>query len=41
MDLAEIEEKLKDVKDKMGGFDSKYAQHLLKRKEFLEAQKKQ
>jgi len=40
MTLAEIEEKLKDVKEKMGGYDSKYAQHLLRRKETLTEKEK-
>ncbi|MDI6840828.1 MAG: hypothetical protein QMD71_08305 [bacterium] len=33
--IEEIDEKLKLVKSTMGGFRSKYAQHLLKRKEEL------
>jgi hypothetical protein len=35
MTLTEIEAKLKDVEEKMGGFSSKYAQHLLQRKKIL------
>lgn len=34
--MEEIEAKLKEVKEKMGGFESKYAQELLKRKRTLE-----
>ena len=37
MSLAEIEAKLEDVKEKMGGWDSKYAQQLIKRKNYLES----
>ena len=37
MSLAEIEVKLEDVKEKMGGWDSKYAQQLIKRKNFLKS----
>jgi len=40
MTLAEIEAKLNDIKKKLGGLDSKYAKHLLKRKEFLLSKKK-
>jgi len=36
MTLEEIEAKLKEVKEKMGGHESKYAQELLKRKRSLE-----
>lgn len=36
MSLKEVEEKLNFVKEKMGGFDSRYAQELLKRKAALE-----
>ncbi len=36
MTIEEIEAKLKETKEKMGGHDSKYAQELLKRKRFLE-----
>ena len=39
MTLGEIEAKLEEVKDKMGGLDSKYAQHLLKRKNYLNSLK--
>jgi len=35
MTLAEIETKLKEVEDKMGGLNSKYAQHLIQRKKSL------
>ncbi|MCP2520922.1 hypothetical protein NLD30_10840 [SCandidatus Aminicenantes bacterium Aminicenantia_JdfR_composite] len=35
MTLEEIEAQLQIVKEKMGGFDSVYAQHLLRRKEIL------
>jgi sRNA-binding protein len=35
MTLAEIESKLKEIKKTMGGWDSKYAQQLLKRKNRL------
>lgn len=39
MTLAEIEAKLQEVQQKMGGFQSKYAQHLLARKAVLMGQK--
>ncbi len=39
MTLAEIEAKLEDVKIKMGGLDSKYAQHLILRKNYLNSLK--
>ena len=39
MTLAEIETKLEDVKIKMGGLDSKYAQHLILRKNYLNSLK--
>ncbi len=35
MSLEEIEAQLQMVKEKMGGFDSLYAQHLLRRREIL------
>ena len=35
MTSSEIEAKLKETKENMGGFDSKYAQELLKRKKSL------
>jgi hypothetical protein len=35
MSIEEIEAKLKEVKEKMGGHNSKYAQELLKRKHLL------
>ena len=35
MSLEEIEAQLQIVKEKMGGFDSIYAQHLLRRREIL------
>ena len=35
MTLAEIEKKLKEVEEHQGGFDSRYARHLLKRKKTL------
>lgn len=35
MTLEEIEIKLKEVEEKMGGLDSLYAKHLLRRKELL------
>jgi hypothetical protein len=35
MTLEEIKEKLKAVEERMGGFESKYAQELLKRKNTL------
>jgi len=35
MTLKEVEEKLNSIKEKMGGFDSRYAQELLKRKSAL------
>ncbi len=35
MTLAEIDIKLKEVEEKMGGLNSKYAQQLIKRKEYL------
>jgi len=35
MTLSEIETKLKEVDDKMGGLNSKYAQHLIQRKKSL------
>jgi len=35
MTLEEIEAQLQIVKEKMGGFDSLYAQHLLRRREIL------
>ena len=35
--LDEVEEELKIVKEKMGGFSSRYAQHLLLRKKELTA----
>ncbi len=37
MSLAEIEAKLEDVKEKMGGWNSNYAQQLIKRKNYLES----
>lgn len=36
MNLKEVEEKLNFIKEKMGGFDSRYASELLKRKSALE-----
>lgn len=39
MSLEEIEVQLQIVKEKMGGFDSIYAQHLLRRKEILTSKK--
>jgi hypothetical protein len=39
MTLAEIETKLEEVKIKMGGLDSKYAQHLILRKNYLNSLK--
>ena len=39
MTLAEIEEKLKEVEEKMGGWDSKYAQQLIQRKNLLQSLK--
>ena len=35
MNLEEVEKELKVVKEKMGGFNSRYAQHLLSRKKEL------
>ncbi len=35
MGLEEIEKKLKETEERMGGLESKYAQHLLQRKEEL------
>jgi len=32
LSIQEVEEKLKDVEAKMGGLNSKYAQHLMDRK---------
>jgi hypothetical protein len=40
MNLEEIEAQLQVVKEKMGGFDSLYAQHLLRRREILLAKSK-
>ena len=41
MNLEEIEKKLKETEERMGGLQSKYAQHLLQRKEeLLKEQKK-
>jgi len=39
MTLSEIETKLEEVKGKMGGFDSKYAQQLILRKDYLNSLK--
>jgi len=39
MTLAEIEAQLKMVQERMGGFQSKYAQHLLRRKNYLVSNK--
>jgi hypothetical protein len=39
MTLAEIEDKLKEIKDTMGGEESKYAQALLERKIYLTSSK--
>ncbi len=39
MTHAEIDAKLKEIKETMGGWDSKYAQHLLKRKNNLSSEK--
>jgi hypothetical protein len=39
MTLAEIETTLEGVKSKMGGFDSKYAQQLILRKNYLNSLK--
>lgn len=39
MTLAEIETKLKEIKETMGGWDSKYAQQLRKRKNLLSQKK--
>jgi len=41
MMLSEVEAQLKVVEEKMGGFTSKYAQHLLRRKEILTSQKEE
>jgi hypothetical protein len=35
MTLAEIEAKLKEVKSIQGGYESKYARQLIKRKNYL------
>ncbi|MFO7865641.1 MAG: hypothetical protein R6V02_02355 [Candidatus Aminicenantes bacterium] len=35
LSLSEIEAKLKEIKKTMGGWDSKYAQHLQERKKIL------
>ena len=37
MTLAEIEEKIKSTREKMGGSNSKHLQHLLKRKVALQS----
>jgi hypothetical protein len=39
LSLAEIEAKLQEVQQQMGGLQSKYAQHLLARKAVLTGQK--
>lgn len=39
MTLAEVEAKLKEIKETMGGWDSKYARHLVTRKNFLSSKK--
>lgn len=39
MTLAEIEAKLQEIRQTMGGYQSKYAQHLLARKAALTGQK--
>ena len=39
LDLQGVERELKTVKEKMGGFHSKYAQHLLLRKKELTGSK--
>ncbi|MBI4395355.1 MAG: hypothetical protein HY583_04050, partial [Candidatus Omnitrophica bacterium] len=39
MTLAEVETEIKSVKEKMGGFQSNFARHLLARKKELSAGK--
>lgn len=37
--LAEVEKKLEEVKSAQGGYSSRYAQNLLRRREVLRSQK--
>jgi hypothetical protein len=38
--LAEVEKKLEEVKSAQGGFSSRYAKELLRRKDILRSQRK-